>query len=223
MTPAPQFLSNLMSRNNLTPRLRLRHGTTNQEYPTGSFYSCASPHSSGCCVGNNIGLDVGRHSVSNVTYSGIVSGGRLARGGSLREVRVLLADDYEPWRRCVSSRFLKCPGLRIIGEVSDGLEAVKKAQELKPDLVLLDISLPKLNGVQAAIRIRKAVPMAKIVFMSAYQDSDAVQTVLSNGADGYVLKWEVTRELLPAIEAALGGQKFVTAQVTGQNSPSVKP
>jgi DNA-binding NarL/FixJ family response regulator len=113
--------------------------------------------------------------------------------------------------------------LRIIGEVSDGLEAVKKAQELKPDLVLLDISLPKLNGVQAAIRIRKAVPMAKIVFMSAYQDSDAVQTVLSNGADGYVLKWEVTRELLPAIEAALGGQKFVTAQVTGQNSPSVKP
>ncbi|HSZ63030.1 MAG TPA: response regulator transcription factor [Terriglobales bacterium] len=122
----------------------------------------------------------------------------------MQEVRVLLADDYEPWRRCVSSLFLKHPGLRIISEVSDGLEAVKQAQELKPDLVLLDISLPKLNGVEAARRIREAVPMTKIVFISAYQDSDAVQTVLSNGADGYILKWEATRQLLPAIEAALG-------------------
>ena len=132
----------------------------------------------------------------------------------MREVRVLLADDYEPWRRCVASLFLKCPGLRIIGEVSDGPEAVKKAEELKPDLVLLDISLPKLNGVEAARRIREVAPSAKIVFMSAYQDSDAVHTVLSNGADGYVLKWEVTRELLPAIEAALWGRKFVTAHLT---------
>lgn len=131
----------------------------------------------------------------------------------MREVRVLLADDYEPWRRCVSSLFLKCPELRIIGEVSDGPEAVKKAEELKPDLVLLDISLPKLNGVEAAKRIREAVPLAKIVFISAYQDSDAVQTVLSNGADGYVLKWEVTRDLLPAIQAALWGHKFVTPRL----------
>ncbi len=132
----------------------------------------------------------------------------------MREVRVLLADDYEPWRHCVSSLLLKSPGLRIISEVSDGLDAVEKAQELKPDLVLLDISLPRLNGVEVASRIREAAPMTKIVFISAYQDSDAVQTVLANGADGYVLKWEVARELLPAIEAALWGGKFVTAHLT---------
>ena len=94
------------------------------------------------------------------------------------------------------------------------MEAVEKAQEQKPDLVLLDISLPTLNGVEVAIRIREAAPMTKIVFISAYQDSDAVQTVLTNGADGYVLKWDVTRELLPAIEAALWGGKFVTSHLT---------
>ena len=141
----------------------------------------------------------------------------------MREVRVMLADDYEPWRRCVASLLLKYPGLQIIGEASDGLEAVKKAEELKPDLVLLDISLPKLNGVEAASRIREAAPLMKIVFMSAYQDSEAVQTVFSNRADGYVLKWEVTKELLPAIEAALWGRKFVTAQFTGLNSVPGQP
>ena len=141
----------------------------------------------------------------------------------MREVRVLLADDYEPWRRCVSSLLLKHPGLCVIGEASDGLEAVKKAQELKPDLVLLDISLGKLNGIEVAGRIREADPMVKIVFMSAYQDSDALQTVMGNGADGYVLKWEVVRELLPAIEAALWGRKFVTPKLTGQTSAPVQP
>jgi len=114
---------------------------------------------------------------------------------------------------CVSL-LLKSPGLRIISEVSDGLEAVERAQEQKPDLVRLDISLPTLNGVEVAILIREAAPMTKIVFISAYQDSDAVQTVLTNGADGYVLKWDITREPLPAIEAALWEGKFVTSHLT---------
>jgi len=113
--------------------------------------------------------------------------------------------------------------LQIIGEASDGLEAVRKAGELKPDLVLLDISLPKLNGVEAARRIHEAAPVTKIVFMSAYQDSEAVQTVFSDRAHGYVLKWEVTRELLPAIEAALWGRKFLTTQFSGLNSVPGQP
>jgi DNA-binding NarL/FixJ family response regulator len=139
----------------------------------------------------------------------------------LRDVRVLLADDYEPWRRCVSALFLKHTGFKIISEASDGPEAIQMAEELRPDLVLLDISLPKLNGVEAASQIRKVDPTTKIVFISAYKDSDAVQMVLSNGADGYVLKWEVTRELLPAIEAALRGRKFITAQLASVNSAPV--
>lgn len=130
------------------------------------------------------------------------------------EVRVLLADDYEPWRRCVSSLFLKHPEWRIIGEVSDGLAAVQKTQELKPDLVLLDLSLPTLNGVEAAIRIRQIAPATKILFITAYRDTDAMQTVWHDGAEGYVLKWEITRDLIPAVEMVLWGGKFVSAQLT---------
>ena len=99
------------------------------------------------------------------------------------------------------------------GSLGDGLDAVQKAQELKPDLVLLDLSLPGLNGVEAANRIRKATPSVKIVFMTAYRDSDAIETVKRNLAEGYVLKWEITRELLPAIEAVLWGRKFVSGRL----------
>ena len=135
-------------------------------------------------------------------------------GGSVREVRVLLADDYEPWRRCVASLFLTHPEWRIIEEVCDGLDAVKKAQELNPDLVLLDLSLPKLNGVEAAARIRQTAPATKILFITAYQDSSAMQTVLRDDAEGYVLKWDIARELLPAVEAVLWGEKFISPKLT---------
>lgn len=129
-------------------------------------------------------------------------------------VRLLLADDYEPWRRCVSSLLLRHPEWRVVCEVSDGLEAVSKAQEVHPDLILLDLSLPRLGGVEAASRIRQTTPGMKILFITAYQDSDAMQTVLQNRAEGYVLKWEITRELIPAIEAVLSGGTFVSAKLT---------
>ena len=132
----------------------------------------------------------------------------------MRTIRVLLADDYEPWRRCVSSLFVKHPEWQIVGEVSDGLEAVQQATDLKPDLVLLDLNLPKLNGVEAANRIRQSTPGTKIVFITAYRDTDAVETVSRNVAEGYVLKWEITRELVPAVEAVLWGGKFVSQRLT---------
>ena len=136
------------------------------------------------------------------------------RRGPLQGLRVLVADDYEPWRRCVSSLFSRNPELQIVMEVADGLEAVLKTEELQPDLVLLDLSLPKLNGVEAANRIRRTTPATKIVFITAYRDSDAIETVLRNQADGYVLKWEIARELLPAIEAVVWGGKFVSPRLT---------
>jgi DNA-binding NarL/FixJ family response regulator len=132
----------------------------------------------------------------------------------LREVRILLADDYEPWRQYVSSLLLKHPEWKIIGEVSDGIEAVRKCQELSPDVVLLDLNLPKINGVEAASHIRQSNPTTKIVFTTAYHDSDVMQTVLHNQADGYVLKWEVTRDLIAAVETALCGGKFVSKRLT---------
>ena len=132
----------------------------------------------------------------------------------MQEVRVLLADDYEPFRRCVSSLFLKHPEWKIIGEASDGLDAVQKAQELNPDVVLLDLSLPMIDGIEAANRIRRIAPATKIVFITAYQDSELMQKVLHNQAEGYVLKWEIMTDLVPAVEAAIRGRQFVSTRLT---------
>src|SRR3954471_3842391 len=76
-------------------------------------------------------------------------------------IQVLIVDDYEPWRRFASSTFQKMPGLQVVGEVSDGLQAVQKSEELQPDLVLLDIALPTINGIEAARQIRKHSPRSK--------------------------------------------------------------
>src|SRR5258708_2171992 len=90
-------------------------------------------------------------------------------------IRILIADDYEGWRRQVRLLFQARPEWQVIDEASDGSEAVQKAEELKPDLILLDISLPKLNGIEAARRIRRLSPSSKIVFLSQNKDLDIVR------------------------------------------------
>jgi DNA-binding NarL/FixJ family response regulator len=111
--------------------------------------------------------------------------------------RVLVVDDYEPWRRHVCSILQTQPELRVVAEVTDGLEAVQKADELKPDLILLDIGLPNLNGIEAAKRIRQVAPGAKIIFLTQISDKDVVRAALSTGAEGYVLKTDAGKELWP--------------------------
>jgi len=128
-------------------------------------------------------------------------------------VRVLAIDDYEPWRRFVCSALQKCPQLRVIGEVSDGLEAVRKAQELQPDLVLLDIGLPRLNGIEVAHRIRKLSPNSKILFLSETRSSEIAEEALRTGAGGYVVKSEAASELIPAVEAVLQDKQFLSASL----------
>ena len=91
-------------------------------------------------------------------------------------IRVLIVDDYEDWRRTVRELLRERPELQVICEVADGLEAVQKAGELKPDLILLDIGLPKLNGIEAARQIRQLSPSAKIIFLS--QDNSLDQPEL---------------------------------------------
>ena len=124
-------------------------------------------------------------------------------------VRVLVVDDFEPWRRFVCSTLEKAPELQVICEVSDGLEAVQKAEELRPDLILLDIGLPTLNGMEAARRIRKLAPESKILFLSQESSGDVVQEALSLGAWGYVVKVNAGSELLPAVDAVLRDRVFV--------------
>jgi DNA-binding NarL/FixJ family response regulator len=100
---------------------------------------------------------------------------------------------------------------QLVGEAADGLEAVQKAEELQPDLILLDIGLPTLNGIAAARRIRELSPKSKILFLSQESSVDAVQEALSVGGQGYVVKAHAGSELLPAIEAVLQGRQFVSA------------
>jgi DNA-binding NarL/FixJ family response regulator len=108
------------------------------------------------------------------------------------------------------------PELRLVGEVADGLEAVQKASELKPDLILLDISLPKLNGIEAAKQIRQVVPGAKILFLTLNSDPDVVAAALDTGAKGYLLKGDAGSELLPAIEAVLQDKQYVSSGLAGR-------
>jgi len=136
-------------------------------------------------------------------------------------VRVLVVDDNEPWRRFFSMTLRKRPDLRVISEASDGLEAVQQAQQLQADLILLDIGLPRLNGIEAARRIREVSPASKILFVSENRSVDVAEEALNTGARGYVVKADAANELLPAVEAILKGEGFVSASLA--RSPSRHP
>jgi len=108
-----------------------------------------------------------------------------------------------------------------VGEASDGLEAFQKAQELQPDLIVLDIGLPNLNGIQAALRIREASPKSKILFVSENRSFDVVKEALRTGAFGYVVKSDAGSDLLLAFEAVLQGKRFVSASLASYDHPTV--
>ena len=129
----------------------------------------------------------------------------------VRPVRVLIVEDNAPFRRIICSTLEKRPELQIVCEVSDGLEAVQKAEKLQPDLILLDIELPTLNGIDAARQIRKLAPDSKIIFLTQESSADVVREALSLGAWGYVLKVRAGVELLAAVEAVMLGKQFVSS------------
>jgi len=129
--------------------------------------------------------------------------------------RILVVDDCEPWRQQICPMVQTRLELRIIAEAADGLEAVQKAAELKPDLILLDIGLPTLNGIEAARQIRKLSPDSKIIFVSQESSADIVQEALSVGACGYVVKCEAQSDLLAAVDAVLEGRQFLSNGLLG--------
>ena len=143
----------------------------------------------------------------------------MANGNTpLSSVRILVVDDYEPWRQQMCSMLQTRPELRVIAEAADGLEAIQKAQKLEPDLILLDIGLPNLNGIEAAIRIRQVAAGAKIIFLTQNSDKDIVLAALGTGAHGYVLKTDAGRELLNAMAGVLDGDDFVSSGIKGGDS-----
>jgi CheY-like chemotaxis protein len=119
------------------------------------------------------------------------------------EIRILVAEDFLDWRIRIRSILEAVPEWKIVFEASDGAEAVEKAAELLPDIVLLDIGLPRLNGIEAAKQIQQYSPDSKIIFVTSDGDRDVRKSAMETGAEGYVLKADAERELVPAIAAAL--------------------
>jgi CheY-like chemotaxis protein len=109
------------------------------------------------------------------------------------------------------------PELQVSGEASDGLEAIQKAQELQPDLILLDLGLPKLNGIEVARQIRGCSPKSKVLFLSENRSWNVAEEAFRTGAGGYVVKSSAATELLPAVKAVLHGKRFVSASLMGHD------
>jgi DNA-binding NarL/FixJ family response regulator len=128
----------------------------------------------------------------------------------LSTVRILVVDDFALFRQSVVELLGKRPELQVVGEASDGLEALQRAVELRPDLILLDIGLPSLNGIQVAREMRSLAPESRIIFLSQESSADVVQEALSLDAWGYVVKTKAPVDLFAAVEAVLSGRTFVS-------------
>ena len=127
--------------------------------------------------------------------------------------RVLVVDDHEIVRFAVISLLKEQPGLEVVGQAKDGLEAVELTKSLFPDIVLMDLSMPKMNGVEAARQIRKACPDARIIVLSKYDRKPFVLELLQIGISGYLLKDKAVPLLISAIQAALEGEVYLCPRI----------
>jgi DNA-binding NarL/FixJ family response regulator len=140
-------------------------------------------------------------------------------GNELLSCRVMLVEDFLWFRNFVRSRLEQCPEVGLICEVSDGLKAVEDATSLQPDLIMLDIGLPSLNGIEVARQLRDLAPDSKIIFLSQETSAVLVKEAIALGAWGYVYKSHAEADLLPAIDAALSGRRYVS----GDSEPADLP
>jgi DNA-binding NarL/FixJ family response regulator len=132
-------------------------------------------------------------------------------------IRVLVVEDDPDWSQVLTSMIQRADSFHLVGSASNGIEAVEQAARAKPDLILLDIGLPKLNGLEAARQIRAVSSASKIIFVTQNSDPDFAHAALGIGGRGYILKSRVSSELLPAIDIVLKNGIFVSDQMS--NSP----
>ena len=130
-------------------------------------------------------------------------------------ITVLLVDDFAAFRAAVSALLRQKPELQIVAEASDGIDAVEKSRQLQPDVILLDIGLPRLNGIAAARQIREVAPQSKIIFVTQETSADIMKEAIGLGGMGYVVKTKVESELLKAIDLVLEGKQFIGSGLTG--------
>ena len=128
-------------------------------------------------------------------------------------LRILVADDHEVVRKGVKTLLESHPGWTVCGEATNGREAVAEAQRLAPDMVILDVTMPGLNGLDATRQIRRLVPRAEVLILTVHESEQMVKEILSAGARGYVLKSDAGRELAAAVEAMQARRPYFTAKV----------
>ncbi len=133
----------------------------------------------------------------------------------MRSYKILVVDDSDRFRQFLVLSLRRRAEFQLINEASDGLEAVERAEELKPDLILMDIGLPGVNGIEAWRRIQKVSPNSKILFVSLESSADVVREALELGAQGYILKAAAASELLPAVDAVLQGKQYLSRRLPG--------
>ena len=133
-------------------------------------------------------------------------------------INVLIVDAFDPWRRAVADLLEQADDVYTTSFASDGPEAVRKAAELRPDVILMDVDLPTLNGTQAARHIRRIVPESKIVFLTSLSAPEVVGAALRAGGRGYVLKAEAQETLLRGMEAVLLGKYFLSTSLSNIDS-----
>jgi DNA-binding NarL/FixJ family response regulator len=134
-------------------------------------------------------------------------------GACMEALRLLVADDHEVVRKGVRSLIEAQPGWEVAAEASNGREAVEKAKEMKPDVTVLDIGMPSLNGLEAARQMLKNDARAKIVILTMHESDEVIREVLDVGARGYVLKTDAGRDLVTAVNAVRSNKTFFTAKV----------
>ncbi|HSY94156.1 MAG TPA: response regulator transcription factor [Steroidobacteraceae bacterium] len=131
----------------------------------------------------------------------------------MKSLRILIADDHELFRRGIAAELTQVPGWVVAADAANGRDAVSMAAEIKPDIIVLDLTMPELNGLEAARKIIAADPAARILILTAHESEQVVREVLSAGARGYVLKSDAGRVLVTAVQALLDGRYFFTSTV----------
>ncbi|NUQ38548.1 MAG: response regulator transcription factor [Caldilineales bacterium] len=134
----------------------------------------------------------------------------------MAKVRVLLADDHALFREGLAGIIAAQPDMEVVGEARDGLEAVVKARELQPDLVLMDVQMPGMDGLEATLQIKRALPRTTIVMLTVRDDDDKLLAALKGGAQGYLLKDIRSRDLLEMLRAALRGEAALNPRLAGR-------
>jgi two-component system nitrate/nitrite response regulator NarL len=130
-----------------------------------------------------------------------------------RRIKLLLVDDHPVVRKGISSCLAQHDHLQIVGEAADGHEAVRKTRELLPDIVLMDIDMPKMNGLAVTELLRKELPRIKVLVLSMHSNTEYVMRIIQSGASGYVLKDASTEELVRAIDMVNSGEAFFSPEV----------